>query len=59
MFDLAIFGNPARLKREFLEITDVSDQKMGHELQAEFDHIKEENPEILMGGNFWWDFIFL
>ena len=57
MFDLAIFGNPARLKREFLEITDVSDQKMGHELQAEFDHIKEENPEILMGGNFWWDFI--
>jgi ABC-type bacteriocin/lantibiotic exporter with double-glycine peptidase domain len=57
MFDLAIFDNPVRLKREFLEITEVSDQKMGPELQAEFDHIKEENPEILMGGNFWWDFV--
>ena len=30
---------------------------MGPELQIEFDHIKEEDPHLLMGGNFWLDFI--
>lgn len=57
MFDIAVFANPARLKKEFLATTDVKHQKMGPELQTEFDHIKEENPQLLMGGNFWFDFI--
>ncbi len=57
MFDIAVFANPARLKRDFLATTDVKRQKMGPELQAEFDHIKEENPDLLMGGNFWLDFV--
>lgn len=57
MFDIAVFANPARLKKEFLATTDVRRQKMGPELQIEFDHIKEEDPHLLMGGNFWLDFI--
>ncbi|HIG41092.1 MAG TPA: ABC transporter ATP-binding protein [Gammaproteobacteria bacterium] len=57
MFDLAVFANPARLKREFLATTEVGYQVMGPELQSEYDHIKEESPDILMGGNFWMDFI--
>jgi hypothetical protein len=57
MFDLAVFANPARLKREFLATTEVGHQVMGPELQSEFDYIKEESPDILMGGNFWMDFI--
>lgn len=57
MFDITTFANPARLKREFLATTEVKPQSMGAELQAEFDAIKEENPGILMTGNFWRDFV--
>jgi hypothetical protein len=51
MFDLAVFANPARLKRDFLATTEVCHQVMGPGLQSEFDYIKEESPNILMGGN--------
>lgn len=57
MFDLEVFANPARLKREFLDSTEVADQAIPRELQYEFDQIKSENPDALMTGNFWWDFV--
>jgi|TARA_B100002003_G_scaffold251521_1_gene295595 ATP-binding cassette subfamily B protein len=57
MFDLAVMANPIRLKREFLATTEVAPQAMPEELQAEFDQIREENPDVLMTGAFWWDFI--
>ncbi len=57
MFDLAVLANPARLKREFLATTEVAEQVMPDELQREFDHIREEDPDILMSGSFWWDFV--
>jgi ABC-type bacteriocin/lantibiotic exporter with double-glycine peptidase domain len=56
MFDLALLASPARLKREFLATTEVAEQVMPEELQNEFDHIREEDPDILMTGSFWWDF---
>jgi ATP-binding cassette subfamily B multidrug efflux pump len=57
MFDLAIFANPAKLKRDFLATTEVATMTMGDELRREFDHLKEETPNIHMSGNFWWDFV--
>ena len=57
MFDLAVLANPARLKREFLATTEVAEQVMPPELEQEFDQIREEDPDILMTGAFWWDFI--
>jgi ATP-binding cassette subfamily B protein len=56
MFDLAIFANPRRLKREFLKSTEVAPQSMGSELRAEFEMIKDENAEVLITGHFWRDF---
>jgi len=57
MFDINIFANPARLKKEFLATTAIKPQTMGPELQAEFDAFTEQDPSILMGDNFWLDFI--
>lgn len=57
MFDLAIFANPAKLKREYLATTEVAPQKMGEELRREFDNLQEESPDILLKGNFWWNFV--
>jgi len=57
MFDIAVFANPAKLKRDFLATTEVKTQTMGPELQSEFDQIREENPSVLMTGNFWLDFV--
>ena len=57
MFDLAVFANPARLKREFLAVTDIAPQEMPHELEREFNQIREESPDVLMTGSFWMDFV--
>ena len=57
MFNLAVLANPARLKREFLATTEVGPQVTPAELQKEFDQIREENPDVLMTGAFWWDFV--
>ncbi len=57
MFDLSVFANPAALRRDFLATTEVAAQRIPAELQKEFDQIREENPDILMTGAFWWDFI--
>lgn len=57
MFDLAFFANPARLKREFLGLTEVGPEDMPEELKTEFDQLREENPDVLVSGSFWWDFI--
>lgn len=56
MFDLAIFANPARLKREFLNTSEVAPQSMGAELQVEFDKIRDEHADVLVTGHFWRDF---
>lgn len=57
MFDLSVFGNPARLKREYLATTEVAPQPMGEELRKEFNHLQDESPDILIEGNFWWNFV--
>lgn len=57
MTDLTVFANPARLKREFLNTTEVADQVIPAELAVEFEQLKMESPEILMSGHFWWDFV--
>ncbi|MBO6702839.1 MAG: ABC transporter ATP-binding protein [Pseudomonadales bacterium] len=57
MFDLKIFANPAKLKRDFLATTEVADQAIPSELAREFGQLREENPEVRMSGNFWWDFV--
>jgi ABC-type bacteriocin/lantibiotic exporter with double-glycine peptidase domain len=57
MFNLAVFANPARLRREFLATTEVGPQEIPVELHDEFDKIREEDPDLLMTGAFWWDFI--
>lgn len=57
MFDLTILANPARLRREFLATTEIAPQVVPQELQREFDQIREENPDVLMSGSFWWDFV--
>ncbi|MFT7219610.1 MAG: ABC-type bacteriocin/lantibiotic exporter with double-glycine peptidase domain [Candidatus Azotimanducaceae bacterium] len=56
MFDLKVFANPARLKRDFLGTTVVAEQVIPDELAGEFEQLGEENPDVLMTGNFWWDF---
>ena len=57
MFDLAILANPARLKRDFLATTEVAPQTIPPELQTEFDHLRDEHPDVLMTGYFWQDFV--
>ena len=57
MFNLALFANPARLKREFLAVTEVMDQARPPELQREFDQLKSERPAAAMTGHFWRDFV--
>ena len=57
MFDLAIFANPAKLKREYLAITEVAPQEIGDELKKEFNHLQDESPDIHIKGNFWWNFV--
>ena len=56
MFDLTIFANPARLKRGFLNTSEVAPQSMGAELQLEFDKISDEHANVLVTGHFWRDF---
>ena len=56
MFDLKIFASPAKLRADFLATTEVADQAVPLELAKEFEQLREENPEVLMSGNFWWDF---
>lgn len=57
MFDLTVFANPARLKREFLATTEVAEQELPPELAYELEQLREERPDITHTGNFWWDFI--
>ncbi len=57
MFKLTLLANPARLKREFLQIAEVGPQTMPAELAVEFAHMKEESPDVNPGGAFWWDFV--
>jgi len=57
MFDLEVFANPARMKQAYLATTEVATQAIPAELQCEFDQLREENPEVLMTGHFWWDFV--
>ena len=57
MIKLTLLANPARLKREFLQITEVGPQAMPGELAGEFAQIRQESPDLLMSGAFWWDFI--
>ena len=57
MFNLALFANPARLKRAFLAVTEVTDQARPPELQREFDQLKSEQPDAVMTGHFWRDFV--
>lgn len=57
MFDIAIFANPAKLRRDFLSTTEVADQAVPQELGREFEQLRAESPDILVGTNFWWDFI--
>ena len=57
MFNLSLFANPARLKREFLAVTEVTHQARPRELQQEFEQLKSEQPDAVMTGNFWRDFL--
>ena len=57
MFNLAFFANPARLKREFLAMDEVAVEDKNPELAGEFAKLREQSPDLLMGGNFWWDFV--
>jgi ABC-type bacteriocin/lantibiotic exporter with double-glycine peptidase domain len=57
MFDLTVWANPARMRREFLSIEELDAQTMPPELQREFDQLKQESPAIERSGSFWWDFI--
>jgi len=57
MFDLTVIANPARLKREFLDTTEVAEQSVPVELAREFEQLRVENPDMLMTGHFWWDFV--
>lgn len=57
MFDIAVFADPRRLKREFLASDDIATQTMGRELRAEFDKLREESPELSFSGNLWLDFV--
>lgn len=56
MFDIAVFANPARLKRDFLATTEVAPQELPFELNQEFEQLREQDPDLLMTGSFWWDF---
>jgi len=57
MFDLNVFANPARLKRDFLATDTVADQDVPRELAREFEQLRDEAPDLLMSGHFWWDFV--
>jgi ATP-binding cassette subfamily B protein len=57
MFDLKMFSSPRGLKREFLQSTEVASQSMGSELKSDFEKIRVQNADLLISGNFWWDFV--
>jgi ATP-binding cassette subfamily C (CFTR/MRP) protein 1 len=57
MFDLTVWANPARMRREFLSVEELDTQTMPPELQREFDQLKQESPDIQRSGSFWWDFV--
>ncbi len=57
MFDLKLFSSPRALKRDFLQSTDVAPQSMGPELRSDFERIRVQNADLLISGNFWWDFM--
>lgn len=38
-------------------MTEVGVEDMPDELRREFDQIREEDPDVLMSGSFWWDFV--
>ena len=57
MFDLKLFSSPRALKRDFLQSTDVAPQSMGPELRSGFERIRVQNADLLISGNFWWDFM--
>ncbi len=57
MFDLTIFANPVKLRKDFLATTEVADQAVPRELAREFEQLRDEDPDVLMSGNFWWDFV--
>lgn len=56
MFDIKVFANPAQLRRDFLGTTVVADQAVPEELAGEFEQLRAQAPDVLMTGNFWWDF---
>lgn len=56
MFDITVFADPRRLRREFLASTDVAAQATFPELEIEFNRLREESPGINFSGNLWWDF---
>ena len=57
MFDISVFADPRRLRREFLASSDVATQSMGSELRSEFDKLREESPDLQFSGNLWLDFL--
>ncbi|MFT4720360.1 MAG: ATP-binding cassette subfamily C (CFTR/MRP) protein 1 [Candidatus Azotimanducaceae bacterium] len=57
MFNLTVWANPARMKREFLNTQELDAQAMPPELAREFEQLKQESPEIQRSGSFWWDFV--
>ena len=57
MFDLTLFSSPRGLKQGFLQCTDVAPQAMGPELRSDFEKIRQEDADLLISGNFWWDFM--
>lgn len=57
MFDLTTFANPARLRREFLATDQVGEQFVPAELKREYEQLRQESPDLLMSGSFWWDFV--
>ncbi|MDA0979544.1 MAG: ABC transporter ATP-binding protein, partial [Proteobacteria bacterium] len=40
-----------------LATTEVADQPVPEELGREFDQLRQLQPDMLMSGNFWWDFV--
>ncbi len=57
MFDLAVSANPVKLRKAFLASHDVAPQPVPEELRLEYEQLRQEDPELLMSGHFWWDFV--
>ncbi len=57
LFDINLFANPIKLRKNFLDVTEVAEQAVPRELQREFDQLSSETPDAIMTGNFWWDFV--